>query len=95
VRPGLEGSDALRLGPAPFPWPPGPGDRVGWREVEDRRPDLVPAERVIRRVAHGLPDRVDGSAPWWVDRVRALGNAVVPAQATNAVRELTERVLEV
>lgn len=41
------------------------------------------AEPGVARVVHGLPNRVD--------RERALGNAVVPAQAALAFRELVKR----
>ena len=64
------------------PWPPGPGDSDGWR-------DYIAAggpEPAVRRGADGLPHRND--------RLRALGNAVVPAQAEIAIRELWRRMIE-
>ncbi len=63
------------------PFPPGPDDLDGWRQLLIERPDVEPA---IRRDAHGLAGRVD--------RLRALGNGVVPQQAELAFRELWERV---
>ena len=65
---------------APGDWPPGPaGD---WSTV---RPSLYPAtEPSVRGVADGVPGRVD--------RLRALGNAVVPQQATLALTELIQRI---
>jgi DNA (cytosine-5)-methyltransferase 1 len=44
---------------------------------------LVAAERRSRRVAHGVPDRMEPA------RVRALGNAVVPAVAEHIGRLIT------
>lgn len=85
LREGLEGGDSVRLRPPSRAWPPGPGDRVGWSAVLDERPDLGPAECRVRGVADGVPD--------WVDRIRCLGNAVVPAQAALAIRELVRRAL--
>jgi DNA (cytosine-5)-methyltransferase 1 len=59
------------------PWPPGPADAVGWREYLARRPGTEPA---ICRGTDGLADRLD--------RLRLLGNGVVPEQATFAIIEL-------
>lgn len=69
----------------PRPWPPGPGARDEWRRILERDPGLAPAAQPdLRGVAHGLPSRLD--------RLRALGNAVVPAQARLAFVELWERI---
>lgn len=75
--------DARREGRALDAWPPGPDDLDAWRRVLAERPDLAPAQPRLRRVADGISDRVD--------RLRALGNAVVPAQAEQAFVELWRR----
>jgi DNA (cytosine-5)-methyltransferase 1 len=62
-------------------WPPGPDDLDDWRAVLSGRPDLEPS---VRRVADGLADRVD--------RLRVLGNGVVPQQAALAYRILHARI---
>ena len=61
-------------------WPPGPeGD---WSGISEH---LWPAtQSELRGVADGLPGRVD--------RLRALGNAVVPQQAALALRQLISRI---
>lgn len=75
-RDGREGAWGAPLG-ASAPFPPGPDDRDGWRAYLERWPGTEPA---VRRGAHGLPSRVD--------RLRALGNAVVSSQAELAFRLL-------
>jgi len=85
---GLEGSpgdvpdrrgDHWRL-----PWPPGPdGD---WDGVPDHhRPATEPG---VRGMADGTPSLVDYAQVMRVDRIRALGNAVVPQQAEAALLHL-------
>ncbi|HAM54499.1 MAG TPA: DNA cytosine methyltransferase [Candidatus Rokubacteria bacterium] len=68
----------------PPAWPPSPEERDRWAAVLARWPDLAPATEAqlpLRRVADGRARRVD--------RLRALGNAVVPAQAARAWELLT------
>lgn len=70
------------------PFPPGRIDIAGWARVLAVRPDLAPAlpQPRVRGVA-------DGVERWpyhalRVDRLRACGNGVVPAQAAHAFRGL-------
>jgi DNA (cytosine-5)-methyltransferase 1 len=64
------------------PWPPGPRDRSGWEEYIRRYPMLEPA---IRRGTDGSTNRVQ--------RLRLLGNSVVPDQATYAWHTLYHRMM--
>lgn len=90
-------------------FPPGPGDGAAWARVLELRPDLAPAltrkeeaELAVRGLAHGIPPRVafiapdlpGPVAPPRVDALRALGNAVVPAQAAAAFKILYRRIVE-
>ena len=54
-------------------FPPAPSDLKGWRKVLETDPALEPA---ICRMAHGMASRVE--------RLRMLGNGVVPLQAAYA-----------
>ncbi|KKN78105.1 hypothetical protein LCGC14_0353320 [marine sediment metagenome] len=62
-------------------FPPHPNDLEGWARVLAEMPSLEPA---VCRMADGTPNRVD--------RLRALGNAVVPLEAAHAFVSLTQRV---
>lgn len=62
-------------------WPPGPGDADGWSVYLAASPRLEPA---VCRGAPGTGNRVE--------RLRALGNVVVPAQAARAFRVLYGRL---
>ena len=70
----------------PPSWPPGPEERDRWANLLSEHPELAPA------VESSLRGTSDGSAPR-VDRLRALGNGVVPAQAAFAFRVLWGRLV--
>lgn len=75
-------------------YPPGPQDDAAWELVLAAHPELAPAiptEPAFCRVAPGSPVVVDNAGR--VDRLRALGNCVVPQQAALAFRILWERLL--
>jgi DNA (cytosine-5)-methyltransferase 1 len=63
------------------PWPPRPKDAAGWADYLERWPGTQPA---VRRGVDGIPAGVD--------RLRSLGNAVVPDVATLAWRVLFDRI---
>lgn len=67
-------------------FPPGPGSIDEWRAVIGRAPELEPS---FCRVADGLASRLDIAR---VDRLRMLGNGVVPLQAAYALRTLAARL---
>ena len=69
-------------------FPPFPEDISGWRAALEAAPELEPA---FRRVADGLASRLDTAR---VDRLRMLGNGVVPLQAAYAVRTLATRLAD-
>lgn len=70
--------DWARSGPL---FPPGPDDLDGWRAALEQRPELEPAVR-------GVPDGMGAR----VDKLRLLGNGVVPLQAAYALRTLAARL---
>lgn len=91
--------DVARGGRLPPEFPPGPSDLVAWARVAEAAPELLPAEPAFRRVADGAAGG-SGDRTWERIRdperaheLRALGNAVVPAQAALAIRELLGRAV--
>jgi DNA (cytosine-5)-methyltransferase 1 len=75
--PGLEGRrQGLPTRTGHHGWPPGPEDSAAWSVWSGPEP-------AIRRGADGTPDRLD--------RLRLLGNGVVPQQGAEALMRLIER----
>ena len=73
-------------------WPPGPSDTDAWAAVLRERPDLAPAiESEVRGMDDGLARGMDLSR---TDKLRILGNGVVPQQAALAFTILAERLAE-
>lgn len=62
-------------------FPPGPSDLHLWARVLAEAPTLEPA---LCKLAH--------ESPYWVEQLRALGNAVVPLVAAVAFLALTARI---
>lgn len=67
-------------------FPPGPEARREWANILSRAPQLEPA---FRRMADGMATRMDIAR---VDRLRMLGNGVVPLEAAYALRTLITRL---
>lgn len=67
-------------------WPPGPQGSEAFRSAP------ASAQPAIRRELDGLPGRLDELFASRADRLRCLGNAVVPIQAAVAFRTLAARV---
>jgi site-specific DNA-cytosine methylase len=76
-------------------WPPSPNDTDGWERILRERPDLAPAitkeaESEFRGVANGRSSRVDiPPTNDRVNRLKALGNGVVPSVVTEFLRRVT------
>jgi DNA (cytosine-5)-methyltransferase 1 len=70
-------------------WPPGPDDADGWRDYLAAG-GPAPAVSRLRGGADGVAEAVESSV--WADRLRLLGNGVVPAQAAAAYQFLATRL---
>jgi DNA (cytosine-5)-methyltransferase 1 len=80
-----EGSVNVNPGRNTLPlYPPGPDDTRGWESVHSEVPSLIPT---FCRVAYG-------PTPWLDQRLRAIGNGVVPASAARAWQILSRRFLD-
>lgn len=102
---GRRAQDPLRLpqGRAAIAWtgygaafPPGPGDADHWRRILALRPQVEPS---VRRMADELAGGLDDAGGWTdaarlerVERLRQLGNGVVPLEAGYAARTLAHRL---
>ena len=73
-------------GNRPSTFPPKPTSDE-WGEILRKRPDLAPAKPEIRRVDDGLARGLDRA-----DKLRILGNGVVPQQAAEAFLLLKNRM---
>ena len=75
-------------GGRPLQWPPSPQSTESWREVIEVRPDLAPATKPkVRGVADGMAGGLARA-----DKLRILGNGVVPQQAALAFTLLHDRM---
>ena len=75
-------------------WPPSPSDAHAWERVIRERPDLAPAltkeaQPSIRGMVNGSADRLDRpSANDRVNRLKALGNGIVPQSLAEFLRRV-------
>jgi len=70
------------------------GEQTGvpWQGSEPHGEGSEETEPDLRGVAHGLPELVEPAMRYRIDRLRCLGNAVVPQQAELALRILLDRI---
>lgn len=87
----LQRDDASRRAAFPLLYPPRPSDLDRWRGVLAHSPELEPA---VRRMADGMAARLDLAGPHAarIERLRMLGNGVVPLEAAYALRVLATRL---
>ena len=82
-------SEGVDWGRRPFPWPPRPTSPE-WGQILSERPDLAPAQPKVCGVDDGLAGGLARA-----DKLRILGNGVVPQQAAIAFLMLENRMLGV
>lgn len=90
----LEGRSLSRCGCASqLPaWPPSPSDTAGWGETLRQDKTVEPA---ICRVVDGVDTRMDSSVyAYRIDRLRAVGNGVVPITAATAFAVLYRKLVK-
>ena len=90
---GLEGrsSDGSECAYQLPSWPPGPQDTDNWREILEHDKTIEPA---IYRMVDGMDTRLDSSIyAYRQERLRAVGNGVVPLTAAFAFQVLLRKFL--
>lgn len=89
------GYNASRCTSDVAPFPPYLDDQLGWDRALGSEPLRQPA---LRRVADGVSSELDSpyeaDESLRIDRIRALGNAVIPLQAAWAFYDLSAQLLE-
>ena len=79
-------SEGIDFGRRPLPWPPRPTSPE-WGQILSERPDLAPAQPKVCGVDDGLAGGLARA-----DKLRILGNGVVPQQAATAFLLLKDRM---
>jgi|TARA_R110000787_G_scaffold218049_3_gene326757 DNA (cytosine-5)-methyltransferase 1 len=79
-------SEGIDFGRRPLPWPPRPTSPE-WGQILSERPDLAPAQSKVRGMDDGLAGGLARA-----DKLRILGNGVVPQQAATAFLLLKDRM---
>jgi DNA (cytosine-5)-methyltransferase 1 len=75
------------------PWPPGPGCHEEWKNLLQQDPTIAPAiEPPVLRMVDGVSEELDKPDEFRSDRIRCLGNSVVPVVAAVAFTELSRRI---
>jgi len=70
-------------------FPPGPGDTDAWHAILAERPELAPA---LEPAVRGMADGVARAMEHRTQRLRLLGNGVIPAQAADAFVKLLDEM---
>ncbi len=79
---------ARKPGRQPLLYPPGPLERSAWVEYRRRRPEMIPA--LPQDIPAGRSKSRSGVLETHCERIRACGNAVMPAMAHLAWRTLSD-----